>query len=539
MSRYVFFAVWVAAAIVCGCAKKKPAEPVESAAQMFSRVENLVLQGQVDAGVSELRKALHKDAYRRDRSRILERTLELLLSAGRVEEAEQAYLAEVGDPMLAGASLGTLYSYHVRIGNPTALANWTTKLVAAPLPLSLLERAFGWHLDALMDASRTEDALACVPVILERFSGDASRSMLNRLKGWLMNRKDLPSMVRLLEAIRQAAPADPGVRRFAGIFGVELAAMQQKWAEAESLFATEWSGLEDSELGWLVNRQANLAREHGNLAFGERICRAVLDSQESRPVARFFAANAWLGLMGAAGDAARLTRELGGMFRSGMPPRQILDLYRKHLYFILEKGDVATQKDFASLGESLLPALDQEADREAVRVMLLDLLFAVEDCDRALAVLGDGVPEKSKEWNQMARAKLLAHQALKAGKTEQAVLHFREFMEVVRAGNEPEEDPTTGLRYTREMILGLNALRIADIQAAAGMKEAALTAYGEASTYYSHALADFGEKSREADLIRGEMEKINAHMTQALKIPDAGTDAKVPVEEAPAKPAAP
>jgi hypothetical protein len=139
---------------------------------------------------------------------------------------------------------------------------------------------------------------------------------------------------------------------------------------------------------------------------------------------------------------------------------------------------------------------------------MLDGAFVLEDYDRTLRLLEEGIPDREPEWHEMAITKVKAHKALQEGRPLDAVRHFREFMKFVEQREEPERDPSTGILHTREMSLGRNAKRIGDILREAGQDEEARRAYEEAEQYYAAALEEVEPDSREADLIRTEKAQI-------------------------------
>ncbi|MFC1453391.1 hypothetical protein ACFLSJ_08625, partial [Verrucomicrobiota bacterium] len=156
-----------------------------------------------------------------------------------------------------------------------------------------------------------------------------------------------------------------------------------------------------------------------------------------------------------------------------------------------------------ALGDELLPLLRDEEDRKRLKSMALDGSFVIEDYERSLATVEAGIPGRDEAWHEMALNKIKAHLALQEGRTDEAVTRFRRFMQDVEATwEEAEEDPSTGIKHTREMSLGFNARRIGDILSEAGQTDAAREAYREARSYCAKALELLDETSREHAMVR-------------------------------------
>jgi hypothetical protein len=109
----------------------------------------------------------------------------------------------------------------------------------------------------------------------------------------------------------------------------------------------------------------------------------------------------------------------------------------------------------------------------------------------------------------MARNKVLAHKALKEGDHAQAVKRFRGFLDHVdKTWVKPEYDPSTGVRHSREMALGFNAKRIADIQQKAGDIAGAMKTYTESLTYYNQALGKTEAQPKAQTLVTTAIKEI-------------------------------
>ena len=104
--------------------------------------------------------------------------------------------------------------------------------------------------------------------------------------------------------------------------------------------------------------------------------------------------------------------------------------------------------------------------------------------------------------------KIKAHLALQKGNKPEAIERFRAFMETVTTWSEPEVDPVTGLGYTKEMCLGLNAKRIGDILSSMNDAQGAQAAYQEADNYYAIAQKEVRANSPESEYIKARLAEL-------------------------------
>jgi tetratricopeptide (TPR) repeat protein len=169
----------------------------------------------------------------------------------------------------------------------------------------------------------------------------------------------------------------------------------------------------------------------------------------------------------------------------------------------------AQLKVFADLCDGLLAQAPSDAEKASLRGMIMDSCFRLEDYERTLRLLDQGVPGQDEQWHKMMINKVKAHLALKEGRKQEAVDRFRAFMEYIRTQAMDQTDPVTGNRITKEEILGLNAKRIGDILASMGQDEDARAMYKSARESYQAAL-ERTSPGPEYDRIQAELGKIPA-----------------------------
>lgn len=153
----------------------------------------------------------------------------------------------------------------------------------------------------------------------------------------------------------------------------------------------------------------------------------------------------------------------------------------------------------------LLPRLSENA-QETMQDRRLDGFFLAGDYDGALALLDKGLPSHSPGWCKGTAAKLRYHRMLDAGKKDEALkqlLIFIDFMLSEEQKDFEDCDPTTGIVYSREWVVGRNYLRCQEL--ARDLKDTAREA-----DYFKKAKACFAtalEKAKDDPKALAELKK--------------------------------
>ena len=157
------------------------------------------------------------------------------------------------------------------------------------------------------------------------------------------------------------------------------------------------------------------------------------------------------------------------------------------------------------MGERILDVCQDENTVNNIKVKILDGAFIVENYDLAVQMLEKGIPGKDKMWHDMSLPKVKAHRALARNQPREAVQNFRAFMDCwLRSDQEEEYDPTSGIAYSREWILGRNANRIATILESIPDAAEAQKAREEARAYFRVAIQKAAPDAEATRLLREE-----------------------------------
>jgi hypothetical protein len=311
------------------------------------------------------------------------------------------------------------------------------------------------------------------------------------------------------------------LRQLVAVGRTDLLALQKKWDEVAAHLKSVAADLPDAELGRVLSRTTARALQDDQREIVDDLCRFVLEQEGSKGSARRQAASQWLSSASRSGDALLLPARVAELRTYDFTAEDMFSWYRRYFYSVMETGNPEALSMLLGTGDEIAMAVTDDDQVTQMQRMSLDGAFQLEDYPRALAVLESSDLGHDENWRGMAINKVKAHLALKQGQTQEAVDRFREFMKYVEGWEEAEHDPTTGMAYTKDMTLGFNARRVADILAGMDGKEAeAESAYREATAHFATALEGVKQGSDQFEYIQGEVAKIPEGFRQAPGEPE-------------------
>lgn len=519
-------ALLLAGLFLAGCSRERKPEALEPEAlkpeameaqafadtdELFMKVDMHYQEGNVDGAIDTLNRALGNDKYKNNRQMLFARLLGMMLEADRADDAKVMYLEVVGtDEELTRGGFGIIYGHYLRAGDADVLFDWTETLVNSRLPADLFQTAFAWHIEACRNKGAFDKIIELVPICVSRFDGPACCGILAGLMQTLVASEQYDEAERLLRAMDKESANRPELQRLGAVSWTDLLFLHGRWAEAEEQFLKVAPSLPDEELVRYLRREAPIAIKAGQLDLVDRLCGFVLKDQEGKDGARREAGIQCMAVGKESENAGEIARRLESLLELGLPPDDLLSLYRSQLYFVMQNGKPDDLKQMLRFGDRLTPLLTSEDSKEQITSMALDLSFMAGDYERSLKILDEDVLNRDKDLHDMSVNKIKAHLALKQGNKKEAIERFRKFMEHVSEWDSPEYDPISGLSHTREMCLGFNARRIGDILSSMGDEKGAGEAYEEAKTYYGQALKETDQNKKEYERIEAELAKIPA-----------------------------
>ncbi|MFH1477773.1 MAG: hypothetical protein ABIH24_09850 [Verrucomicrobiota bacterium] len=432
-----------------------------------------------------------------------------LLTIGKLAEAECVYQhAMAQHDRLTHDYYNCLRQYYVSQSNAPAMLEWTAGLQAKALPPDLRVQAFDWLLEASRIVGPVRRVTDLVPVCITNFDMPTSRRMLTRVIAAYDGAGDQASANKVLDAIENTAHCPSELLLLASCQRVNLLFSAARWKEAEARFQKEAEILPDGDLaGCFQYAQACVIRAQ-QFDLLDRLCDGIFKKQQEKPVTWQAAAGAWLESAKARKSIADIPVRLAALMQMGCPNKILLSLYYDYWNVIIKEGKPADWVALLKFGDQLSAVVSGKWDKEMLQIYISNNCIILEDYERALQMLEAPFPGMDPPAQQIAVNKMKAHLALQKGNKPEAVERFRAFMETVKTWTEPQEDPVTGLIYTKEMCLGLNAKRIGDILSSMNDAQGARTAYQEANDYYAAAHKEVRANAQQNEYVKARQAEL-------------------------------
>jgi tetratricopeptide (TPR) repeat protein len=421
-----------------------------------------------------------------------------LVDAGHVDEARALFLeAARREDRLAAATFGVVDRHYGTNQMWQALAEWTALESSTNLPPMLRAQAFIWNFRSHMNLRQSSLAVARVREVLAAFDDEIALSVLRQLRDLVVAARDDEAVAALLREVGAPGAGTGELAGFRETVLLEVAIRDGDWDAAEQALVGVAAASEPLA-GESLRRLLEALTSAGLVARAEAVNGRLAVAPVWPLTLRAQASGYWLSVSQQEGRHADTLSRLDALLDAGIPPAVMLSHYQNSLYPILDQENPEWTRMLLALGARLESQIQDADQRAALRVMQFDAAFVNEDYVTVLALLDGGLSGRDENWHSMARNKVLAHQAFKEGRLDDAVVRFRAFMEDMAKGNaEGAVDPTTGLRHSLDMTQGFNARRIGDLLVQMGRRDEARAAYGEAQTYFTQALQGLTAESRE------------------------------------------
>ena len=513
------------AAILCGCDKAKEAEtavetgPAEQAQApspneeaymvLMQDVDRHVAGGRTNAVIARLQEGLADPVLSDYRDDIYLRLVGQMIRADRAEDAGDMVREQMTkNASLAGRAAGMLHEHWSQAGRYDLIEAWTDGLLAGEVPARLTMNLAAWRLRALLLQDKL-DALAEGIRESRNAFGDAGCA---RIAGYLvqtaLRERRLDAVNRILSEVDAFDERDANLESFLVMTRLRLLQQQGDWDKVADYVIAQSGDVEASVAQDLAATAMRGALRAGAAAAVDRMAAHLL---ESNPVDSELAASAarqWVAVAAEQDQPAEIMRRIESLQERGLPDTVLCRIVQRRFYKVIGgvEGDVRTR--LLALTRQLAGSMEDADLRENLQSLIMDGAVINEDFELALDVLDAGFRADEPDWHAMAKNKIQAHLALKEERYADAIERFRAFMQHASSWESATADPTTGIRHTREMMLGRNAKRIAEIYATMGKPREARKAYAEARTYYEKALAEVESDSKAAALIETEIEDI-------------------------------
>ncbi|MBU0716360.1 MAG: hypothetical protein KJ964_13475 [Verrucomicrobia bacterium] len=432
-----------------------------------------------------------------------------LLTIGKLSEAECVYQNTIAQrDRLSRDYYNRLRQYYVSQSNAPAMLEWTASLQTKALPPDLRVQAFAWLFEASCTVGPVSRVTDLVPVCITNFDVPTSRGLLTGVITAYDSAGDQASANKVLDAIERTARRQAKLRLLVTCQRVNLLFSAARWKEAEAYFQKEAKALPDGELAGCFQYARACAIRTNQFDLLDRLCAWIFKEQKKKPVTWQAAASAWLESAKIRKATADIPVRLEALMQMGCPNNLLVSYYYGCWDVVVKEGKPADLVALLKFGDRLSAVVSGKWDKEMLRVYAINSCIILEDYERTLQLLEKPLPDMEGTDHANAVNKIKAHLALQKGNKPEAVERFRAFMETVKTWPEPEADPVTGLIYTKEMCLGLNAKRIGDILSSMNDAQGAQAAYREAGGYYAIAQKEVRVNSQQSEYVKARQTEL-------------------------------
>jgi len=511
-------AVCVMGVTGCGSKESKAEKQAARAEQLrqeveaqFAAIAELQSNGELDAAVALIEQCLANAKYKNYRPAFFSQKVDLLLAQDKSEEAGGIVLAALEkEPQLARGTLGRVHAYHQGRGDHAAVFGWSKLLLAAgkgaALPKDLHPQVLGWQLAAAVATGDSAAVAEAVDQVIARLAPKAGVTRLQEVVGSLIAAEKFALASEVIECLAAKGGAAQEYKALAVTLRLRNVLAQKDWGKVPAAIEACTAQLQDGDLAAQLRQTAQAFQKGGQVALLEPICKNLFLAVPGKEAAAGLAARLWLDI-GVASDKRVLPERLVALLEAKVQAEQVADLFERHFYLLAE--DPSAIKTLLAVGERIVGACSDKETIDRLTIKRLDGAFIIEDYDLALDMLGQGIPGQSPQWHEMSIPKVKAHRALAQSKTLEAIGHFRAFMKVLAdVGPEEEHDPTSGVVYSREWILGRNAHRIAGLYESISETDNAAKAREEAKALFAAALAKAKDDDDTLKQLKAELQEM-------------------------------
>ncbi len=313
------------------------------------------------------------------------------------------------------------------------------------------------------------------------------------------------------EAVEKAMAAILERKKLKNFHGMAAASIlknriaTKRWDTLPELIMTCVSRLPEDASIALVRQSFDVLKKNKQLDILDNTCPQVWRAATKKNDVIRMATSTWVDI-GIAKDRTLLPHRLEVLLKDKISPDQVGILFNRHFYNMIDSAEIV--KQLCVVGAKILGRCKDESVIQSVKLKLLDGAFIAQNYDLAVEMLEKGIPGKDKEWHDTTLPKVKAHRALAKNKPLEAIENFRQFMTVWKNAKKTEEfDPSTGMSYSREWILGRNAVRIANIYASLPDTENQKKVLAEANEYFKVALTKVDNNSDEQKALTKEIKE--------------------------------
>jgi len=471
--------------------------------QLFIRIQDYS-SDRVEEALELANEALRNPNYKHHKARFFVQKIDLLLLLSKVDEASDLIVqAWKNEPELARAAFGHIYNYYQQRNAYKEINGWCKRLqdLGKDFPNDLRPQVMNWQLNTALTLKDFAAAKNHLDSLVSALKPEEAVPLLQQALGTLIDSGQHLEARELIRHLESKKPTDPLYSNLISTLTMRCVLLANDWANVIPSFNACVAQLPDDQLLKLL-RMAFPTLQKNKPELVEQTSKQVIFNATDKTNSVNYAARVWVEA-GVAANKKLLPERLNVLLNAKVSPIQIGNLFDRYFYEMVEDRDVI--RSLCALGDRLLAVCSDEATVNTVKVKVLDGAFITDNFDLAVSMLEQGIPGKDKIWHDMSLPKVKAHRAMANKQPREAVKYFREFMNAWIVSKQEEEfDPTSGIAYSRDWILGRNANRIANILDSIPDKAEADKARAEAKAYFITALKKAATDPEALKLLKAE-----------------------------------
>lgn len=472
---------------------------------VFSKAQELESENRFADALALIEQGLANPKYQHQKVRFFTRKTDLMLMNGQESDARELIVqAWKKSPELARPVYDRIFSHYQLRNNAAEVLSWCNDLLALDnvLPPDVRSQVLDRQLTVGLAMKDPAVVTSAVHAITTTLQPDQAIDMIQKAFNALIdsgNHDFVAQMIRQLEGQEFRAPVYQGMLV---TLSMRCVIASKDWDQALPVFKTCIAQLPDAQLLKLSRVLYSVLQKSGQKAMLEQASQQVVFTVPVKTNSVNMASRVWIEC-GVSTDKRLLSQRLEALLKAHVSPAQVGNLFDRYFYEMVEDLDIV--RSLCAVGEKILASCDDANTVNSVKVKILDGAFITENYDLAVHMLEQGIPGKDKAWHDMSLPKVKAHRAMAQNKPREAVKYFRDFMDTWKASDQKEEfDPTSGIAYSREWILGRNAKRIAGILDSIPDKPEADKARAEAKAYFKDALKKAENDTEALKLLKEE-----------------------------------
>ena len=479
---------------------------------LSARIQGLQAEGKLAEAINLTDKQLKTARYAAHKETFFAQKIDLLLAQGNDAAAGDLILAAwSSEPPLARSAYGRLYNHYQQQNNAGAIQSWCKRLLGlgTVLPPDVRTQALNWQLSAALAVKDPAAARASVDDLMAALKPEEAAPLLQNALGGLIDAGQHELASALTSHIAGKKSDAPLYRELAATLALRCILASKDWDKFTPAFQDCVTQLRDDPLLTLLRTVFTAFQKDSRKELLEQSSKLVIFNALDKTNSVNFASRIWVE-SGVATDKKMLPERLDSLLQAKVSPIQVGNLFDRYFYEMVDNLD--TIRALCTLGERILSVCSDETTVNNLKVKILDGAFIVENYDLAVHMLEQGIPGKDKAWHEMSLPKVKAHRAMAQKNPREAVKYFRDFMNAwIDSKQEEEYDPTSGIAYSREWILGRNANRIAGILDTIPDKAEADKARAEARAFFTAALEKAKNDAEALKLLKQETKGMDLH----------------------------